>query len=313
MALVSTIYPPEIWAIESLMVLRDNLVMAGLIHRDFEAAVAQAGDTVRTRKPQKLTVQSFSAQSGTNANLELLAVENLNSREVTVVLNNHKYTSFIVEDRDEATSIKDLREEFIIPAIDPISQQVDDDIFTEYTTGADYTGTDTMTSVANGTVGLNASMTENDIIAARKQLNTTQCPQPGRVMVLGTDHEADLLGRSLFHQANTAGTSAALREALLGRAFGFTIYYSQNVPTASDTDSTPQSIAFQKNVMALVTRPLPQVPAGLGASSSTQVLDNIGIRVTNSYEHRAKGVVVSFDILYGVQTLDCNLGVIINP
>lgn len=313
MALVSTIYPPEIWAIESLLVLRDNLLMAGLVHRDFEDKVAQAGDTVRTRKPQKLTVQDFSQQSGTSADLELLAVENLNARELTVVLDKHKYTSFIVEDRDEATSIKDLREEFIVPAVDPIAQQVDDDVMTEYTTGTDYTGTDTVTGVADGTVGLGAALDENDIIAGRKQLNTTQCPQGGRNLVVGTEHEANLLGRELFHQANKAGTTASLREANLGRAFGFEMYMSQNVPAAADTDATAQSLAFHRNCLALVTRPLPAIPGELGARSATKVIDNIGVRVTDSYEHRAKGVVISFDILYGVQLLDASLAAILNP
>jgi len=163
MALVSTIYPPEIWAVESLMVLRDNLVMAGLVHRDFENEVAQMGNTVRTRKPQKLTVQDFAQQSGTNANLAGLTVENLNAREITVVLDRHKYTSFIVEDRDEATSIKDLREEFIIPAIDLIAQQVDDDIMEEYQNGTDVEG-NPVTLVAAGTLGAGNAMDENDII-----------------------------------------------------------------------------------------------------------------------------------------------------
>ncbi len=313
MALVSTMYPPEVWAIESLLVLRDNLLMAGLVHRAFENEVARFGDTVRTRKPQKLTVQDFSAQSGTNADLTtLLTVENLNAREITVVLDQHVYTSFIVEDRDAATSIKDLREEFIVPAIDPISQRVDDDVMTEYTTGTDV-DSNTVTGIAADTVGAGAAMDEADIIEARRQLNTNQCPQGGRNMVLGTQHEADMLGRALFHQANTAGSTQALREANLGRAFGFETFLSQNVPAAADTDATNQSLGFHKNVLALVTRPLQGViPTGLGAISATRAIDNVGIRITTSYEHLAKGVVTSFDMLYGVQLLDANLGVIIN-
>lgn len=314
MALVSTIYPPEIWAMESLLVLRDNLIMAGLIHRDFENEVAQAGDTVRTRKPQKLTVQDFSQQTGTNASLTGLTVENLNAREITVVLDKHKYTAFIVEDRDEATSIKDLREEFIIPAIDPISQQVDDDIMTEYQSGTDVAG-NPVSTVASATVGAGATLDENDIISARTQLNANQCPLNPRSLVLGTQHEGDLIGRPLFHQANTAGSTEALRNANLGRAFGFDTFMSQNVPTGNTTDTSGdnQSFAFHRNVEALVTRPLPQIPAGMGAMSSTQTIDNIGVRVTSSYEHQAKGVVISFDILYGLQLLDSLLGVIIVP
>ncbi len=314
MALVSTIYPPEIWAVESLMVLRDNLVMAGLVHRDFENEVAQMGNTVRTRKPQKLTVQDFAQQSGTNANLAGLTVENLNAREITVVLDRHKYTSFIVEDRDEATSIKDLREEFIIPAIDPIAQQVDDDIMEEYQNGTDVEG-NPVTLVAAGTLGAGNAMDENDIIEADRALNDSQCPRAPRSMVLGTQHNADVIGRPLFHQANTAGSTEALRNANLGRAFGFDSFMSQNVPVGNNTDNAGnnQTYAFHRNVLALVTRPLPQIPGNLGATSSTQVIDNLGVRVTSSYEHQAKGVVISFDVLYGLQLLDQNLGVIIAP
>lgn len=299
---------------ESLMVLRDNLLMAGLVHRDFENEVAQAGDTVRTRKPQKLTVQDFSQQSGTNASLTGLTVQNLNAREITVVLDKHKYTSFIVEDRDEATSIKDLREEFIVPAIDPISQQVDDDLMDEYQNGTDVAG-NPVVLVAAATIGAGSALDENDIISARKQLNDQQCPQQGRNIVLGTQHEADVLGRPLFHQANTSGTTEALRNANLGRAFGFDTYMSQNVPLGNNTDNADQaqSYAFHRNAIALVTRPLPGIPAGHGAVSSVQTIDAIGVRVTSSYEHQAKGIVMSFDILYGLQLLDAQLGVIIAP
>ena len=314
MALVSTLYPPEIWTIESLAVLRDTLLMAGLVHRDFEPSVAQVGDTVRTRKPQKLTVHDFAQQSGTSADLEGLTVDNLNAREISVVLDKHKYTSFIVEDRDEATSIKDLKEEFIVPAIDPISQQVDDDLMDEYQNGTDIEG-NPVVLVAAATIGAGSALDENDIIEARKVLNDQQCFPAGRNLVMGSSHEADVLGRPLFHQANTAGTTEALRNANLGRAFGFETYMSQNVPTGNNTDNSgeAQSYAFHKNAIALVTRPLPEIPAGHGAVSSTQVLDNIGVRVTSSYEHRAKGIVLSFDILYGLQLLDAKLGVIIAP
>jgi len=42
---------PEIWAMEGLRILEANLVMAGLVHRDFSASVANFGDVVNTRRP----------------------------------------------------------------------------------------------------------------------------------------------------------------------------------------------------------------------------------------------------------------------
>ena len=311
--IVSSIYPPEVWAIESLMVLRDNLEMAGLVFRDFEDEVRQFGDTVHTRKPTKLTVQDFAPNNLTDgAQLTALQVELLQARQISVVLDKHKYTAFIVEDRDEATSIKDLRDEFIIPAIDPIAQQVDDDIMTEYLTGTDVAGGGVAVTSDAGTP-LSSPLDEADIIAGRTLLNNQQCPLTPRNLVLSTEHEGDLLGRPLFHQANTAGSTEALRNANLGRAFGFDTFMSQNVPANTDTDAQQQSLAFHPNVLAFVARSLPDIPGGTGAVSSSQVLDNVSMRVTTSYEHLAKGVVISFDVLYGLQLLDANLGVIIRP
>lgn len=313
MALVSTVYPPEVWAIESLMVLRDELVMARLVHRDFEPEVANRGDIIHTRKPTKLAARTFGGQTGTNADTQI-EVDNLNARDLSITLDSLVYTAFLVEDRDEATSVKDLRQEFLIPAMDPIAQRVDDDIMTEFTsdTSSDVEG-NAVGSVAFDGVGLGAAMNEDDVVSAREQMNISQCPMSGRNLVVSSSHEADLLRSALFVQADQSGSTEALTAGRLGRKFGFEIFHSQNVPPAVDTDSTAQSLAFHRNALALVTRPLPAVPRELGAISAFQVLDDVALRVTSAYDIRFKGVTVSFDILYGIQLLDANLAVIVNP
>lgn len=313
MALVSTIYPPEIWAQESLMVLSDSLVMAPLVHRGFENAVAAVGDIVHTRKPVKLTARSWAGQTGTDAN-ETTTVENLNAKNLSISLDTLIYTAFIVEDRDASTSIKDLRDEFMVPAVQPIAQKVDDDIMTEFTSTAstDVAGS-AISAVSHGTVGLGAAFDADEIITARKQLAINQCPIDGNLsLVLCPTHEAALLGTSLFQEAQKAGTTAALRDANIGRAFGFNVYMSQNVPTAVDTDSTNQSLAFHRNALALVSRPLQVINNG-GAIGAIASAGGLSIRVETAYDIDKKGMVTSFDVLYGVQLLDSKLGVIINP
>jgi hypothetical protein len=313
MALVSQVYPPEIWALESLGVLRDNLLMARLVRRDFENAVKNAGDKVHTRKPVKMTAKSHAGQTGTEAD-STITVENPQARDISVTLDTHIYTAYLLEDRDAATSLKDLVDEFILPALDPIAQRVDDDIMTEFCSSAsvDVEG-NAITAVADDTVGLGAGMDVDDIIAARLALNNAQCPLNGRVIVLCPGHEANLLGLAVFHQANTSGSTEAIVNANLGRKFGFDVFMSQNVPDAVDTDTTPQSLAFHRDALCLVTRPLMAVPAGLGARSSSKDLDGISIRVTEAYSERYMGVTLAFDILYGVQLLDAHYGKIVNP
>jgi hypothetical protein len=314
MALVSTVYPPEVWVVESLMVLRDELVMARLVHRDFSRAIQNAGDVIHTRKPTKLSVRTWSGQTGSDADSQI-EVDNLNAKDLSITLDTLVYVAYLVEDRDATITIKELREEFLIPAMDPMSQKVDDDIMSEMTSASssDVDGNAVSAIAFDSPVGSGAAMDEDDIIEARKQLFTSQCPAAGRVMVLSSEHEADCLRSNLFVQADQSGSTEALREGRLGRKFGFDTYHSQNVPTASDTDSTAQSICFHRNALAFVNRPLIAIPGRYGAESAYNSIDDVSMRVTAAYDIRYKGVTVSFDMLYGVQLLDANLAKIINP
>jgi len=300
---------------ESLDVLRNTLVMARLVHRDFEDEVASKGDKVNTRKPVEGTAKTWTGQSATTglANDEI-EVQLPTANAISITLDTLKYTAFLAEDVPASMAIKDIREEFIVPYIGPIAEAVDDDIMTEFcsASSSDVAG-GAIDRVASATVGANAAMDEDDVIAARKDLNTNKCPFMKRIIVLGTDHEADLLSSDLFVAADSSGSTEALVNANLGRKFGFDFYMSQNVPTADDTDSTPQSLAFHRNAIALVTRPLLNPGDGLGVRSAVQSMDNVGIRVTAGYDIRWKGVVMSFDMLYGVQLLDELYACIINP
>jgi len=70
------------------------------------------------------------------------------------------------------------------------------------------------------------------------------------------------------------------------------------------------NLAFHREAMALVTRPL-AVPAGaLGVLSGVADYKGIGMRITMQYDIDAGGTVVNCDILAGIKQLDANLGVV---
>lgn len=297
------------------MVLRDNLVMAGLIHRDFEDDVAGAGDRVHTRLPAKLTAHTWTNQAGTGAeDTEDKRLDLPTAANVTVLLDQVAYTSMLIQDVPQTMAIKSIRDEFVVPLLDPLAQRVDDSIMTEFVSPAstDVNGVP-VDVVADGTVGLGAALDQADIIEADLQLNIDQAPVRPRWLVLSAQHKADVLGLALFHQANTAGTDDALRQAIINNAFGFNTVMSQNVPAAVDTDGTPQSIAFHRNAAALVVRPLLLPPSGLGVQAAVQSMDNVSIRITQQYFSLKNGVAVIAEVLYGVQLLDARLAKIINP
>ena len=115
------------------------------------------------------------------------------------------------------------------------------------------------------------------------------------------------LKTDLFISAEKVGDNGtALREASLGRKFGFDIYTDQNI---EKTDNYVPSIAFHKNAFALVTRPL-ALPNG-AAKAAIMNYDGFGLRVVYGYDLNTKTDTISIDMLCGVKTLDASLAAVV--
>ncbi len=302
MAEVSAVFVPELWAALGIDILMKNLVMAELVHRDFENVVAARGDTVNTRKPTKFTVRDWAGQEDTGdlADNEII-VERPLAVNVPVVLSNHKYVSFMEEDKVGSLSITDLKTAYIEPAIVPLAEDIDGTIITELLSGTDGDGN----GIAEVILITSGTLAFEDIVNLMRELNISEAPQSPRRLVMGTEHHAQALKDTLFVQADQSGATTALREAQVGRAFGMDTFMSQNVP--DDTDG-PQSLAFHRNAVAFVSRPLRAIPSDLGARSASAVHQGYTARVITSYKHRGLGIDISFDLLWGVKLLDANLG-----
>ena len=297
MANSNTAYFPEIWAGETLRVLKDNFVLASLVHRDFEDDVAQAGDTVNTRRPavfaaaDKTVGTDYTASDATATNL-------------AIVLDKHKYVNFILEDSELAKSFTDLIPEYIEPAAVALADAIEADL------AALFSGF----SNAVGTYGTN--LAEATLLDARRKLQINQAPMDGQWrFVVHPDQEKQLLQIANLVQADATGDSGkALQEATLGRRFGMTFYMSQNTPkVVSGVSPSPQirNCLFHRKAMALVTRRLPDPPEGLGVHAQTVVEGGIGIRALSGYDVRRGGISVTLEILYGVKELYDELGVVV--
>jgi hypothetical protein len=70
------------------------------------------------------------------------------------------------------------------------------------------------------------------------------------------------------------------------------------------------NLAFHRNAIALVTRPLALPRAGTGARSFVQNLDGLSMRATITYQGMSQGHLVTLDMLAGVAVLEPDLGVI---
>lgn len=282
--MANTILTPDIIAREALMVLRNNAVMANLVHRDYsEDFVGAVGDTITVRKPATFVANEYDGAK--------ITVQDATETAVPVVMDKHLDVSFAVTAKQMTMDIADFSKQLLVPAMQAFADKVDKLLIaleSEATSRHPH---------ADGAIA------PADLIAARKFLTENAAPLADRRFVCGATAEADLLGNDLFVNADKVGDNGtALREASLGRKFGMDCYVDQNI--AKTGNYTP-SIAFHKNAMALVTRPL-ALPQG-AAKSAIMNYDGFGLRVVFGYDMNTKTDTISIDMLCGVKLLDDKL------
>ena len=71
------------------------------------------------------------------------------------------------------------------------------------------------------------------------------------------------------------------------------------------------NLAFHRNALALVTRPLALPNTALGVRSSVGVYNDVAMRVSMQYNITSQGTIVTLDLLCGVAMLDANLGCVL--
>lgn len=279
----NTILTPDIIAREALMVLRNNAVMANLVHRDYSEEFAAVGDTITIRKPATFTANEFGGDK--------ITVQDATETGVSVTIDKHLDVSFAVTSKEMALDIADFSKQFLVPAMQAFADKVD-----KYLIGLE-------ASATNRVPHASGEITPKDMIEARKYLTQNAAPLADRRFVVGATAEADLLNSELFVSADKVGDEGtALREASLGRKFGLDCYVDQNIDKA---DGYTPSIAFHKNAMALVTRPL-ALPQG-AVKAAIVNYDGFGLRVVYGYDMNTKKDTVSIDMICGVKLLDQNL------
>jgi hypothetical protein len=209
-------YIPELWANESIAILEENMVLGNLVHRDFEPLIAAYGDVVNTRKPGEFVpVRKTAADNVT--------VQTPTASSVPVILNQHLHTSFIIKDGDQSKSFKDLVTEYLHPAMLAVARGIDQILSAQVYQ---------FLPNAAGQLGqIGANTAETFLLGARQVMNVNKAYVQNRNLVLGTVSETALLTDKTFLQAYSVGDDGtALREASLGRKFGFDIFMAQNQP-----------------------------------------------------------------------------------
>ena len=225
-----TRFRPEIWSANLLVALRKALVYAGpgVVNRDYEGEIANAGDTVRITSISDPTIGTYTPNSTT------ITPEELNDAQRTLVIDQAKYWAFKVDDVDARQALGSVIPEAISRAAYKLADVVDQYVASLYTgiQAANVVTAVTIDTSAPTSWSAEATKAYNDVLVPLKvKLDEANVPTEGRYCIIPPVFHGVLLRDDRFVRMDAAGTTEGLRNGLVGRASGFDILMSNNTPS----------------------------------------------------------------------------------
>lgn len=214
---------PEVWSREALMTLMSNTIMAQLVHRDFSNLVASEGDVVNTSRPA-----DFAGKRKTDS--DNVTDQDAVSPNIPVPLDQHFHVSYIIKDGERTKALPDLLERYMEPAAREIAEKIDQVLCGQ------------VARLQTHQVGQPGAVSELNIddyiLDADEKLNDNRAPKFGRYLVMSSRANRAALGADIVVEADKRGDSgSALREASVGRIYGFDTFMDQNVAHVSPADT----------------------------------------------------------------------------
>lgn len=279
-------------AADALPALMGNLVMGNLVNRDFEPAMAQAGDTINVPIPPTMTANNISEGGTVNT-------QNPNLGNAQIVLNTHAEATFQIPDVTRVLAVPDLLRLYMQPAVTAIAEKIETDLMNLY---SQFT--------ANAPVGTGGTtLTEAAIDAAETALFNAKVPaSANKFLVVSGDAYSQLRQIPRFSEYGSAGEAGlrALIDGSVGKIKDFYVFRSQFVPKTGTGPVTTNNLAFARNAIGLVVRRIPNPLPGTGGIAEYAELGNFGMRVVMSYVPNTLSQQFTVDVLYGAAVLRNN-------
>jgi hypothetical protein len=282
-------------AADALPALMGNLVMGNLVNRDFEPALAQAGDTVNVPIPPTLVANNL-AEGGT------VQTQNQSLGNAQIVLNTHAEATFQIPDVTKVLAVPDLLSLYMQPAVVALAEKIESDLMGLY---SQFT--------ANTPVGSGGTpIVESVIDAAETALFQAKVPaSQSKFLVVDANAYSTLRQIPRFSEFGSVGEAGlrALVDGSVGKIKDFFVFRSQFVAKTGSSPVSTHNLAFARNAIGLVVRRLPQPLPGTGAVAEYAELGNFGRRVVMTYQPNTLAQQFTVDVLYGCAVLRNNHGI----
>lgn len=221
---------PALWA-GGLLAALDNALQYGqngVVNRDYEGEIRAVSDRVKINSIGDVTVKAYTKNS------DIDAPEELTSSQQELIINQANYFNFAVDDVERVQARPDVMSEAMRRAAYGLRNTADTYLagLMRDAVGADNTiGTTGAPKTDLGTAG-KAYEYLVDLGVLLDQSNT---PTDGRWVIVPPWFHGALQKDERFVGTGSAGADARLLNGMIGRAAGFDVLMSNNVPKATAT------------------------------------------------------------------------------
>ena len=222
-----TNFIPQVWSANLLVSLKKNLIYGqpGVVNRDYQGEITAYGDTVKINSIGAVTVGDYTK------NTDMDAPETLTDNQTTLLIDQAKYFNFQVDDIDQAQQNPKVMQQAMQEASYALRNTADQFIANRMATGvlpSAMIGDDTTPIVPTKDdayeylVDLGTLLDEHDV------------PEEGRWVIVSPWYYGLLEKDERFTHATAQGDDV-IRNGVIGRASGFTVMKSNNVPNTEGT------------------------------------------------------------------------------
>lgn len=204
-----TLLTPSIISKESLVILANNLVMAGRVNRQFEDQMgAKIGTTLTIRKPNKFTVSEGAG----------LQVQDIIEPSTSVTISNQSHVDFQFGSTALTLVVEEFRERYLKPAMEKLANRIDRGVLSNIPNVYNEVGTPATTPNAF-----------SFIANVAQRLDEEAAPQNDRTLVLNPKaYWGVTVGISTVYVQSVAEPGF---KGFIPNIANFEIFMDQNIPT----------------------------------------------------------------------------------
>lgn len=205
---VNSLLTPSIISKETLVILENNLVMAGKVNRQFENQFVKIGSSLTIRKPNRFTVSTGPG----------LQIQNVTEPSTSVTISNQRHVDFQFSSTDLTLTIEEFSERYLKPAAASLANILDSDVLQNYVNIYNEVGTPGVVPNAY-----------SFLAQVGQRMDEGAVPQDGRVLVLGPAAYWSLDNALISLYVRSVAEPAL--KGFLANIANFEIYQDQNAPS----------------------------------------------------------------------------------